>query len=890
MIRQALTQRLHLLHRGEHAQGMVFGAISLFMLAACIGLVHNSGVVISRRIRVQTAADAAAYAGSLTTANIISDMAWMNDGMAYIYYNLMRYAVDVTVYRTVVEMGDHNRWRMRDGEIQERDNYDEAYPKSPEYQQLVSAVGGDPAARYVAAYERAEEMVPRGEKWLQIMSDMEHALAIAGKYLIREAVFRTASEKGNKTDAVAMVQNTPFGPVLLHASEVEDIDMTLEYDPDGNPLWSITYNGAPYMEIYKHGPDHWEIVRPGVQSVEIFRHTDDHWTIKTGDLVTEILRHPDGTLEVTTSGAASAHLLCIPMGDRLWAIAGQTNGVNVDYKPFRDGGYLLTVNGETIGIRNNGGVMEQFVDGRWEEIPGQGSINVGGEEIPINFSGSIDLNPPEGVPSLSFPGTLNLGPMSFTLPNQVRFAGTTVTLAHDTVSITAQVGNVALIIDGDADNCVSLNGRSTCDPNSENKRGYWVSGVYGHDRIETVVPGRKWIYKWRQIRAILTREDLNRFGHHAVQDAALNSRVDNTWTQWFNVGTGQRKTLTSYHQTVPCWHAIDRQGTGVPDGIIRTTDWTGDGIPDDSPCPICNPEHPLIDYDQQFEKEIDNDGDGIGDVRKYGMNMLVFKKYIENPKYDRDFQSIQLIDTEEPHRPNIRPYCLTDSVFAHPLIVAVWARPDKPFLGAQYTPPIDVYRNDSGEIAARRTGANRWIPLFRNPEWGYFAVACSRVGVLSGTENHYDFTFDQEVDRNYTFDFGADEFAERLENRSEWLASWHNLYEPVWTARLWTTAEAVRSVDMEIAERQQELDIWEDVSKNFVWRTLQGEGGEEWRWRYHYERGDALWYDPNSEEVCDPADVPEAWQRFMQMRGPHNGRFLVNMNTDPDLLQGALQH
>ena len=38
------------LHKGEEAQGMVFGAISLFMLAACVGLAHNSGVVTSRRI------------------------------------------------------------------------------------------------------------------------------------------------------------------------------------------------------------------------------------------------------------------------------------------------------------------------------------------------------------------------------------------------------------------------------------------------------------------------------------------------------------------------------------------------------------------------------------------------------------------------------------------------------------------------------------------------------------------------------------------------------------------------------------------------------------------------------------------------------------------------
>jgi len=891
MIRHALAQRLRLLHRGEQAQGMVFGAISLFMLAACVGLVHNSGVVISRRIQVQTAADAAAYAGSLTTANIISDVAWMNDGMAYIYYNLMRYAVDVTVYRTVAELGDHNRWLMQDGRIVERSDYDSPYAHSAEFRQLAAAAGGNPVDRYIAAYDRAAEMIPRGERWLRILSDMEHALAIAGKYLVREAVFKTAAEEGNDVRAVAMVQTTPFGTVFLHPSDVADIDMTVEYNPGGNPLWSITYNGMPYLEVHKHGPNHWEIVRPGIQSVDIFRRDDDNWTIKTGNLVTDIRRFPDGTLEVTTSGSSYAHLLCMPMGNGMWAVSGQTNGVNIDYKPFRDGGYLLTVNGATAGIRNNGGVMEQFINGNWVEIPGQGSITVGGEQIPINFSNHIDLNPPHGVPSLDYPNRINLGPMSFTLPNRIHFAGTNITMSRDTVKITAQVGNVALVIDGDQDNCITLNGRSTCDPNSANKRGYWVRGIYGHDRIETVIPNRKWVYKWRKIRSIFTREDLNRFGYHAVEDTALASHIDNTWTEWFDVGTGRRKSRTSYYQTVPCWHSADIQDSGGADGIIGDRDWDGDGEPDENPCPTCNPEHYRIDYDQRFEEKIDNDGDGIADVRKYGVNSLVFKKYITMAENARDFQSIRIVDPERPDRPNIRPYCLTESVFAHPLIVAVWAGPDKPFLGRRWAPPVQVFRNERGEIGARRTGPSRWIPLFRNPDWGYFAVACSRVGVLCSPDSHYKFTFDDQADTHYAFDFGVGEFRQRIDERTEWLASWHNLYEPVWTARLWATAEAVRSIDMEIAERQGELDQWEEVSRNFVWRTLQGESHwQYWNWQYHYERGDALWYDPNSAEVCDPNDVPEALQAFHRMRGPLNGRFMVNMNTPPERLQNALQH
>lgn len=855
------------LHRGEEAQGMVFGAISLFMLAACIGLVHNSGVVTSRRIETQTAADAAAYAGSLVSANIISDIAWMNDGMAYVYYNMMRYAVDVTVYRTIAELRDHNRWMWKDGAIRERRDYLDPMQYSTEYQQIVRRLegyrSGEPADWYQEAYRRAAEMIPDGEKWLQIISDMEEGLAISGKYLVREAVCRTAAEEGNNVAAVAMVQTDPTGPIFMHRSDVPDIDMILEYNPNGQPLWSITYNGTPYMEVYKHGPNHWEIVRPGVQSVDIYRHSDTEWTITTGNLTTNIKRYPDGTLEVTVSGSQSAQLLCMPLGNGRWAVVGQAAGKNISFKPFKDGGYTLTVNGSTVGMRTKDGKMQQYKGGTWQDVPGQGTVTVGGEEIPINFNDHIDLNPPSGVPSLDFPGTINLGPMSFTLPNQVNFAGTTVTLSQDSVKITARVGNVALTIDGDNNNCASLNGRSTCDPNSANKRGYWIRGVYGHDRIETVTPGRKWIYKWRKIRAIFAREDLERFGYHAVADSYRATGIDNDWTEWFDVSTGDRKNLDAYHQTIKCWNPGDL-ADGRLDGFI------GDPARY-SRCPTCNIS----------DAEIDNDGDGISDVRKYGRpdsNDLFFQYYILNdpslsrlvPDDPRE-RTLQIVVLDG----NVKPLRMTESAFAHPLLVAVWIEADAPFLGRRSAPPIDVFRDSRGEIQARKTGPSRWIPFFRNPEWGYFAVACSRVGVLSSRTSAYSFTFDEEVDLNYDFDFDDIDFENRLDTRDDWLASWHNLYEPVWTARLWSTSEIVKSVDMEIASRQQELNEWSDVSRNFVWRVLQQH---------------SPWIDPDSEEIIDPDYVRQAHDAFGRMRGPRSGRFHVGMNTPREELQEALRH
>jgi len=147
-----ILHTLHKLHTEQTAQGMVFGAISLFLMASSVGLVHNSGVITSRRVQAQTAADAGAYAGALSSANILSDVAWMNDGMAYIYYNLMRYAVDVTVTRTVTEMRTHNKWYLRNGKTYPDTDYIDPKPLSQEYRNLERLIGtDDPEQAYADA-------------------------------------------------------------------------------------------------------------------------------------------------------------------------------------------------------------------------------------------------------------------------------------------------------------------------------------------------------------------------------------------------------------------------------------------------------------------------------------------------------------------------------------------------------------------------------------------------------------------------------------------------------------------------------------------------------------------------------------------------------------------
>ena len=908
-------QKLRLLHSDQSAQGMVFGAISLFLMAASVGLVHNSGVVVSRRVQAQTAADAAAYAGSLTTANILSDLAWMNDGMAYIYYNMMRYAVDVTVYRTQAELKKHNYYPYVIPPAFSPPGIFYVEPNQPTKDYYTNDGRGDPEEQWKKAYDAAADIIPRGEEWMRVISDMERALAVSGRYLVRDAVYKAAvgsrgvvsenADKDAKTDvaAVAIIQN--LDDVFFLNDAAEDVDMYLEYDADGLPLWKITYNGKIYAEIWRLGPDHWRITRPGVQAVDIYRLSDNSWKIKSGGLEATVTKYDDGSIEVNVPGAA--HLLCLPLGNNMWAVTGQAAGADISYKPFKDGGYELTVNGATVGVRTQNGKMQTYQGNKWVDLPKQGTVNVGGRDIPINVSNRIDL---PGNAWMDFPNTLHLGPMTFNIPDGVDFAGMHVTLMKDTVKISGNVGNVGIEIDGNKDNCAVLNGLSTCDASSATKRQHGQ----GHDRIEVVIPGKKWHYIWRSVEP-LVRTDASRLGLHAVADAERAGAEKNEWASipelgrrgWFDVQTGMANPITSppsdekpfYSLTVPCWNPGDRNHNGYARG---------------GPCPTCSG---VIgeDQDNEFDMSappdadgrypilIDKDGDGKSDVRKYGDSMFFYLKKVEplyleesthNPKLkkrgdpknehsDRTLQTI-LVNTAG-------PMCVTESVFAQPLIVAVWIRPETPFLGSRVAKPVEVTRDSKGEYQAKTTGSWDKLPFFRNPDSGMFSVACARVGVYSSWEDprlqiaeepDYRFTFDDAIDK---YDFAAaDDYDVRAKKRGKWLTSWHNNYEPVWTARLWSMSEALRSVDLHIAWRQKELGKADEVSKNFIWRVLQDSNkGGNW----------TIWRDPHVRDIVDlgdPTMVFQARDQFRELHNPRGGTFGVGGTTDPKLLEKALQH
>ncbi|MBI4576295.1 MAG: hypothetical protein HY722_08545 [Planctomycetes bacterium] len=174
----------------ERGQSLVFGAITAFTLVLFVSLAFHVGRVTASRVRVQNAADASAYAGALVEANGLSAIAWLNDGMAYTYYRLMRYAVDYVVFDTL------------NGFLE----------CSPPADDLIA--GGAEVwavrARYQLARQRYEDWVVspgggdgRGKRWIKRMGRLARGIATLTPAVIREEVWRVAQANG--AERVAML-------------------------------------------------------------------------------------------------------------------------------------------------------------------------------------------------------------------------------------------------------------------------------------------------------------------------------------------------------------------------------------------------------------------------------------------------------------------------------------------------------------------------------------------------------------------------------------------------------------------------------------------------------------------------------------------------------------
>ncbi len=523
------------LTRDQSGQTMVFGAISLFLLVTVTAMIFNVGQVVTHRTEMQNAADAAARTGAVTEANFVSTIAFLNDGMAYIYYNLMRYATNVTVFGVLAELKE----------------------TGPPYPSDAVVGVANPVAQYNQAFLDASQWVPRCYTWLNSINRVERAIALSGAELVKREIRRTAVENAIHTTAsgaskgVEALALFPDFTLLPHSGGYLRLDIT-QLEPNNG--WNIISNTGYMIEVRRLADDHWMITGSGGVQIEVQRIGINHFILTMPQQTLDVERPSDDHVIAKISGPNPAYIDCRLLPGLGWAINAITKDVQIQYEPFRDGGFRITsVPGGSVGVRRGqSGKLESWNGAAWVPIPGdRDEITVGGKTIPVQRSNRVAL---PGGASLDLPGTIRVGPITYHIPDSVRVGGTGIQLRRDSVRISARVGPATFVIDdmGGQPSLV-VNGLTT-----RHADGRWriLNQRGNRHRMEWPDPARHfWIYEWVSSASYLRDDSIQRLARHAIydNDPAVLAGQPAAWTEWFNPTTGRLVRRDAYHQSRPSW-------------------------------------------------------------------------------------------------------------------------------------------------------------------------------------------------------------------------------------------------------------------------------------------------------------------------------------------------
>lgn len=277
--------------KDESGQSLMVAALTVFILLVMVGLVIGVGEVTTHQMRVQNAADAAAYSGAAVQADCLAQIAWINDGMAQIYYDLTRGVVDNIVLSTDYQLASAGWWDVTltpDGK-----GMGGTLPD-------LSSVKGWPDVdnakdRFDSARGHIKDAYDEGILWLERLSRIERSIAIVGKNLILHQVYHTAqinfysdNDKDGKSDDELRTSVYPYG-FELYPESAYYVDAVIEktgalspepWQPNG---WHISSNTNPEYELTAEHTAHSESTNDGKKE------TTDAW-----DFTIINPKYPDG--------------------------------------------------------------------------------------------------------------------------------------------------------------------------------------------------------------------------------------------------------------------------------------------------------------------------------------------------------------------------------------------------------------------------------------------------------------------------------------------------------------------------------------------------------------------------------------------------------------------
>lgn len=102
-----MTKALVRVHREEDGQVMLLALITAVFLVLVMAFPLNVGWTISKRLRLQNAADAAAYSAAVVQADGLSAIAWLNNAMSWCYQRQYGLALKFSTYGVYAQL---ERW------------------------------------------------------------------------------------------------------------------------------------------------------------------------------------------------------------------------------------------------------------------------------------------------------------------------------------------------------------------------------------------------------------------------------------------------------------------------------------------------------------------------------------------------------------------------------------------------------------------------------------------------------------------------------------------------------------------------------------------------------------------------------------------------------------
>lgn len=624
------------MRKDESGQALAFGAMTFFLMSCFVAFTLNVGQVSSRKIQVQNAADEGAYAGAAALANILSDVAWLNDAQAHLYYHAMRQAVDVTVYGVLKEIALHGPPCPTDDIVDGSGDGNTASLAAPSMTY---------PARYDAAYQEAMTWFPRYAEWTKRMGQMQWGMAAVGPALVKREIFNAVYRTMGRDPAVP---DTDLQIALFP-------DFQLLPDPDGYYRLDITR--------YQQDPAGWLLADSNGFWVRALILGPDEWSVQSSTGLDLVVDHPSPTRYVLTL-LPGPQVMTFDFYEGLgWVLQMPDFSI----QPGPHGGYEISGPGGTEEFRRGpDGQLQQWSGGQWTDLSG-GTVTVDGVEIPIQQN---DIQIPPDT-------TVHLDPL------WIEFQNIRITPTQGKLRIEGRFGPAWVTVDDDYVVCNSLSTKA-----ADNLWHRWQGDRIRH-RMSTTPSPDDWIYEWKKIGAYLQNEPTGeRFGWLRAINDNNPAGLTPLWAYsasgnpqgWFDPGTGSSLHPKAYCQTRICWHPEDHVcpvhgsgctgdvSTGLPGGVDGGWHEVIGNVITWIDCPVCT---------QSAGDLLDDDGDGKSDVRKYQANIAP-PLYIDPPPHYESARISNFPQLFAPLRPQVpvellvsRPLVLTEDFFLYGINVAV---------------------------------------------------------------------------------------------------------------------------------------------------------------------------------------------------------------------------